>query len=266
LDILCFVRDRRVVIVVIAVVVIITSTATMNQLLSSCLLLSLLLFINGSSAHPFVTRQQHSMVQAVPRGGYGGGGNGGIGGKGKGKGYMRRRGAPEYSFLGWREKVTDLKESIEEFTERKTFFSRELMPQSGQDAEWAAFLKAWLLVSLPIPLPLMFLALVAYSTLMSFSQWDDAIKRKFIIGLYHGVLVFAVLLREMNDNIDAITHPRQLLILINVATNLFFGKTGRYKATKFIMDSSIFGTLFYILYQYFDTPSLGDTTGKRWYR
>jgi hypothetical protein len=256
-----------IVIVIIVVVVIITSTstATMNQLFSSCLLLSLVLLFHGSGAHPFATTQQHSMVHAVSRGGYGGG-NGGNGGNGAKGNMRRRRRSSDCSFLGWREKVTELKESMEVFTERKTFFSRELMPQSGQDAEWAAFLKAWLLVSLPIPLPLMFLALVAYSTLMSFSQWDESIKRKFIIGLYHGVLVFAVLLREMNENIEAITRPRQLLILVNVATNLFFGKTGRYKATKFIMDSSIFGTLFYILYQYFDTPSLGDTAGKAWYR
>jgi hypothetical protein len=235
----------------------------MNQLLSSCLLLSLLVLFHGSGAHPFATSQQHSMVQAVPRGGYGGGNGGGNGGKGN---MRRRRRSSDYSFLGWREKVTDLKGSVEAFTERKTFFSRELMPQSGQDAEWAAFLKAWLLVSLPIPLPLMFLALVAYSTLMSFSLWDESIKRKFIIGLYHGVLVFAVLLREMDEKIEAITRPRQFLILMNVATNLFFGKTGRYKATKLIMDSSIFGTLFYILYQYFETPSLGDAAGKPWYR
>eukprot|EP00526_Cylindrotheca_closterium_P024146 CAMPEP_0113610746 /NCGR_PEP_ID=MMETSP0017_2-20120614/5190_1 /TAXON_ID=2856 /ORGANISM="Cylindrotheca closterium" /LENGTH=199 /DNA_ID=CAMNT_0000519653 /DNA_START=105 /DNA_END=704 /DNA_ORIENTATION=+ /assembly_acc=CAM_ASM_000147 len=178
----------------------------------------------------------------------------------------RRGGRTNYnSFLGWREKVQDMGDSLTEFTERKTFFSTQLMPKSEADAEWAAFLKGWLLVALPIPLPLMFVALVAYSTLMSFSLWDDPIKRKFIIGLYHGVLVFAVLLREMEEKIEEITHPRQVMILLNVATNLFLGKTGKFKPTKFVMDTSIFGTLFYILYQYFDTSSTGASVG-RWYR
>lgn len=235
----------------------------MNRFLQSWLssLLLLLASCNYAEAHPFgaiattasATAADNVGLKIIPRGGASGVKNG-----------KKRR---KYSsFLGWRERVEDTKDSLESFTERKTFFSRELMPQSEQDAEWAAFLKGWLLVSLPIPLPLMFVALVAYSTLMSFSQWDDSIKRKFIIGLYHGVLVFAVLLREMDEKIDAITRPRQLLILINIATNLFLGKTGRFKATKFLMDTSIFGTLFYILYQYFDTPNFGDTSGKSWYR
>eukprot|EP00980_Cylindrotheca_fusiformis_P006194 scaffold1325_cov95-Cylindrotheca_fusiformis.AAC.5 len=206
-----------------------------------------------------VTRTTATDVLGIPRGG------GSRNGDNK-NGKKLRKGSPPRSFLGWREKVGSMIEGVEDFTERKTFFSRELMPQSEPDAEWAAFLKGWLLVSLPIPLPLMFVALVAYSTLMSFSQWDDAIKRKFIIGLYHGVLVFAVLLQELHEKVDAVTRPRQMLILINVATNLFLGKTGRFKATKFLMDSSTFGTLFYILYQYFDTPNFGDTAGKSWYR
>ncbi|CAJ1954881.1 unnamed protein product [Cylindrotheca closterium] len=177
----------------------------------------------------------------------------------------RRKRSSVKSFLGWRERVQEIGDSLTEFTERKTFFSTQLMPKSEADAEWAAFLKGWLLVALPIPLPLMFVALIAYSTLMSFSLWEDPIKRKFIIGLYHGVLVFAVVLREMEEKIEEITHPRQVMILLNVATNLFLGKTGRFKATKFLMDSSTFSTLFYILYQYFDTSSTGTSVGG-WYR
>lgn len=185
---------------------------------------------------------------------------------GTGSNAQRRRRPNDYqSFLGWREKLEELGDNITAFIERKTFFSRELMPRSEADSEWAAFLKGWLLVVLPIPQPLMFLALVAYSTTMSMSLWDDEIKRKYIVGLYHGVFVSAVLLHELHEKIEAIAHPRQLMILCNVATNLFLGKMGRFKPTKFLMDTSTFGTLFYILYQYFDTPA-GESSAVKWYR
>jgi hypothetical protein len=169
------------------------------------------------------------------------------------------------SFLGWREKTAIAKESIIEFTTDRTYFSRDLMPQSMEDAEWAAFLKGWLLIALPIPLPLLFVALAADSTLLHFSTWDDAIKHKYVVGLYHGIFCFAVVLKEMADMEDIFNRPRNVLILLNIATNLFLGKIGRYKATKNVMDVGTFGTLFHILYSHFQTPLLGDAPGRRWY-
>lgn len=237
-----------------------SSPSILNLTMRTSFLLSLLSILlvsiqTNATSHTFSLASSSSSFLKIPRGGA----------NNNSRLNRRRRPGNYDSFLGWREALADAKASLTSFTERKTFFSTQLMPKSDADAEWAAFLKGWLLVSLPIPLPLMFVALVAYSTLMSFSLWDDSIKRKYIIGLYHGVLVFAVLLREMEEKIEEITHPRQVMILLNVAISLFLGKVGKFKPTKFLMDTTTFGVLFYILYQYFDTSSTGNTVGS-WYR
>ena len=117
------------------------------------------------------------------------------------------------SRLNLKERMSDLKSTVEKFTDR-TYFSRDLMPQSAEDSEWAAFMKGWLLIALPIPLPLVFVVLILDSTMLSFSMWDESIKRKYIIGLYHGALVFSVLLRELDDKVDFVSRPRLSLIHI----------------------------------------------------
>lgn len=190
------------------------------------------------------------LAQRIPRGG-----------AGNAVAYRRRK---SRSSLDLKEKMTSFQKAIEVFTDR-TYFSKDLMPQSCADSEWAAFVKGWLLIALPIPLPIVFICLFFDSFMLSFSKWDDAIKRKYIIGLYHGVLVFSVVLRELDDKIDFITRPRNVLILFNLATNLFLGKNGRSRMTKKLMDSATYATLFYILYVYFETPSSEMIKGKRWF-
>ena len=81
------------------------------------------------------------------------------------------------------------------------------------------------------------------------SKWNSTIKNKYLIGLYHGVTVVSVMLRELELMEQG--QPRIALMGANLGANLFLGQAGGYIITKRFMDLLTFGTLFYILINYF---------------
>jgi hypothetical protein len=130
-----------------------------------------------------------------------------------------------------------------------TFYSEASIPKSPGDAEWLGFINGWLLVTLPIPLPLLLSALVLNTLILLLSKWNATIKNKYLIGLYHGVTVVSVMLREL-ELLDK-GQPRIALMGANLGASLFLGQAGGYILTKRFMDLLTFGTLFYILVNYF---------------
>lgn len=130
-----------------------------------------------------------------------------------------------------------------------TFYSEASVPKSPGDAEWLGFISGWLLVTLPIPLPLLLSALVLNTLILLMSKWNSTIKNKYLIGLYHGVTVVSVMLRELELMEQG--QPRIALMGANLGANLFLGQAGGYIITKRFMDLLTFGTLFYILINYF---------------
>lgn len=214
------------------------------------LLLGLLSTVTEAAHHLENDSKSVRVVLQIPRGG-----------AGRGRNNLLQASSSSNS---WGETTQKIRDTLENFAEH-TYYSKELMPQSVMDAEWAAYLKGWLFVSLPLPLEILFFALVLDSTMMHFSQWDDDIKRKYVLGLYHGVLAFSVILKELSETADS---ARNVMIGSNLAIHLLLGKIGCFKATKWTMDTITFGTLFYILYNYFDstTSQTGSTLMmKRWF-
>jgi hypothetical protein len=130
-----------------------------------------------------------------------------------------------------------------------TYYSLQNKPGSIKDSEWRGFLNGWLLVTLPLPVPFIALALIANTLVLLLSKWDDQTKNRFLIGLCHGALALVVIVREFEYLQDHPARPR--LLGLNLLVQLFLGQAGGYQITKRLMDLAIFGTLFYILLHYF---------------
>lgn len=167
------------------------------------------------------------------------------------KGKSASVGKPKGRFLPvLGEKISNyMEKSIE-----RTLYSKENQPESNGHAEWNGFLSGWLLVALPVPLPILVSALSMNALVLVGSKWTDAIKNKYLIGLSHGSMVLLVLLRTLEantgPNYEGIVSPRVALIGLNLATNLLFGHAGSYSITKLLMDFSISTTLLYLLFHY----------------
>lgn len=133
----------------------------------------------------------------------------------------------------------------------RSHFSKRTEPETEGQAEWIGFLNGWMMVALPIPLPLLVAALALNGGVLLFSQWKEAIKNKYLIGLSHGALVLVVLLREWEAATSKLMFPRVVAMSINLATTLFFGHSGSNIRTKIVMNLAIYTTMLYILARYF---------------
>jgi hypothetical protein len=148
------------------------------------------------------------------------------------------------------EKLSPLAEKFVECT----LYSKEHQPQSIGHAEWKGFLSGWMLVVLPIPLPILMVAIVLNTILLLKSKWNSIIKRNYLIGFSHGIMVLVILLRELESKKTRQSEgvsARVALTGLNLATSLLFGNAGGYLITKRFMDIAISVTLVYILLHYF---------------
>ena len=153
--------------------------------------------------------------------------------------------------------LTELKSKTSPLAEKfieNTLYSKENQPESDGQAEWTGFLSGWMLVALPVPLPILVSVLIMNTLILMGSKWDNRVKNKCLIGFAHSVTVLFVLLRELESQISSIqpkVSPRVALMGLNVATTLLFGRAGTYVITKRLMDTAIWATLLYVVIHYF---------------
>lgn len=166
--------------------------------------------------------------------------------------------------------LVELRKQIPPLTEKfieNTLYSKANQPESYRQAEWMGFLGGWLLVSLPVPSPILVSVLVLNTLILLGSKWDDTIKNNYMFGFSHGVLVLVVLLRELEAKLTTSTNsitnntppggggsgisPRVAMMGLNLATSFLFGRAGSSVIAKRLMNTAAGTTLLYIIIHYF---------------